>query len=197
MEFDREYNSYSRLTDNFDSGRSTTRKARSSSRHRIPTTPGWLAKSVTASHSTYSTPWSTSARSCTHCSGSEPNGAIDPSMRSSSPRVRFIITGADGRPSARSARHSGSAWGSTIARPLTGTASSTTAGPTTAKDPQALPSGQVDGIGRCYVPDGMLCEAVQPPHEHVTDTVVEEYGDPAERIVYSTSGYPFEKTLTP
>jgi hypothetical protein len=39
--------------------------------------------------------------------------------------------------------------------------------------------------------------AVEAHHDHVVDAVVSEYVDLADRIVLSTYGYPFGKTLRP
>jgi probable F420-dependent oxidoreductase len=49
-----------------------------------------------------------------------------------------------------------------------------------------------------HVPDEMLYDyAVEAHHDHVVDAVTDEYGDLADRIVLSTYGYPFGKTLAP
>ncbi|MFB6309609.1 MAG: TIGR03617 family F420-dependent LLM class oxidoreductase [Salinirussus sp.] len=49
-----------------------------------------------------------------------------------------------------------------------------------------------------YVPDAMLEDyAVEAHHDHIVDAVIDAYGDLADRIVLSTYGYPFGKTLTP
>jgi len=49
-----------------------------------------------------------------------------------------------------------------------------------------------------HVPDEMLYDyAIEAHHDHIVDAVVSEYGDLADRIVLSTYGYPFGKTLTP